>query len=346
MCKCPEGYAGNDCEITPCTTDPCLNGGTCSINGGTYVCACTDGFIGSNCQITPCSVEPCQNEGVCDISGSSYICICPDGYSGENCEITPCSVYPCINGGICSIDGSSFKCDCESGYSGDVCEITPCSGDPCQNGGTCSIDGSSFICYCENGFSGLSCEISTTTTTTTTTATTTEDPCKDCNTQCYPTPPPLIEHDDESDFGMHMPSANHETESPSYSEADVPSNNFFGFNHKDQWYCLSRYSSYCQGYLEDRLRSPKIIAENNELEIKIFPWSILFTDSKQTKGICSGVLISSRNILTSGLCSRKIFAGLSSADAAVGGITDFDNDERENWVVRVLERRYYHPGYK
>jgi hypothetical protein len=145
---------------------------------------------------------------------------------------------------------------------------------------------------------------------------------------------------------MHYASANDETESPSDLDAQVPSNNFFGFNHKDQWYCLSRDSSYCQWYLEDRLRSPKIIADNNELEITIFPWSILFTDNKQTKGICTGVLISSRNILTSGLCSRKIFAGLSSADAAVGGVTDFENDDREKWAVRILERRYYHPSYK
>jgi len=145
---------------------------------------------------------------------------------------------------------------------------------------------------------------------------------------------------------MHYPSANHETESPTSSSPQVPNDDFFGFDHKNQWYCLSRSESSCQAYLKENSRSPKIISDNNELEITIFPWSILFTDNKQTEGICSGVLISNRNVLTSGLCSRKIFAGLTTADAAVGGVVDFENDDRQKWDVKILERRFYHPDYK
>jgi len=143
---------------------------------------------------------------------------------------------------------------------------------------------------------------------------------------------------------MHFPSANLEAHSQ-ISADKVPSDDFFGFDHQGQWACLSRDQFSCNLYVQEKSRSPKIIGDNNDLEITIFPWSILFTDNKQTKGICSGVLISSRNVLTSALCSRKIFAGLTTADAAVGGVTDFENDDRQKWDVKVLERRFYHPDY-
>ena len=37
-------------------------------------------------KITPCSSNPCQNDGTCDVSGTSYICNCRWGYSGSKCE--------------------------------------------------------------------------------------------------------------------------------------------------------------------------------------------------------------------------------------------------------------------
>ena len=36
---------------------------------------------GSNCEITPCSTNPCQNNGVCRLSGSTYQCSCDSLYS-------------------------------------------------------------------------------------------------------------------------------------------------------------------------------------------------------------------------------------------------------------------------
>jgi hypothetical protein len=36
--------------------------------------------------VTPCSNDPCLSNGVCSISGSSYTCACDSGYSGTNCE--------------------------------------------------------------------------------------------------------------------------------------------------------------------------------------------------------------------------------------------------------------------
>ena len=158
-----------------------------------------------------------------------------------------------------------------------------------------------------------------------------------------------IEYRPEPPFDENSASANHETESPAAPSSDnVPSDpsDFFGFEHEGQWMCLSRDERICPFYSTSKTRSPKIIGESNSLEIDVFPWSILITDNKQTKTMCSGVLISSRNVLTSGFCARKIFAGLSTADAAVGGVNDFQADNRDDWDVKILERRYYHPEYK
>ena len=34
-----------------CLSDPCLNGGTCSVDGDDYECSCVNGFSGGRCQI-------------------------------------------------------------------------------------------------------------------------------------------------------------------------------------------------------------------------------------------------------------------------------------------------------
>lgn len=98
--------------------------------GNGYKCECPAGFSGTNCEITPCTAEPCENLGTCEVVGSSYQCTCKAGYSGDECEVTPCGrKSPCRNGGRCSpkappgeMFGNEFECSCRKLYTGEFCE--------------------------------------------------------------------------------------------------------------------------------------------------------------------------------------------------------------------------------
>ncbi|XP_038602347.1 lactadherin isoform X2 [Tachyglossus aculeatus] len=52
VCKCPDGYKGIHCQDNEneCSSQPCLNGGTCLDLDGDYACKCRSPFLGKTCK--------------------------------------------------------------------------------------------------------------------------------------------------------------------------------------------------------------------------------------------------------------------------------------------------------
>ncbi|XP_067851680.1 sushi, nidogen and EGF-like domain-containing protein 1 isoform X2 [Heptranchias perlo] len=80
-------------EIDECSSQPCLNGGTCKDGVDTFVCECQKEYTGSICEsvVNPCRLSPCGARGFCRSVNGSYVCTCKVGYSGKHCdtELTP-----------------------------------------------------------------------------------------------------------------------------------------------------------------------------------------------------------------------------------------------------------------
>uniref|UniRef100_A0A8C4HVR7 Sushi, nidogen and EGF-like domain-containing protein 1 n=1 Tax=Dicentrarchus labrax TaxID=13489 RepID=A0A8C4HVR7_DICLA len=149
-------------EINECLSQPCLNGGTCRNQLGSYQCECGDGFSGKRCQtdINECLSEPCKHGGTCEDQPGSYLCHCPQGLKGQNCEIEQdgCESNPCLNGGVCRGYRRNYLCVCKDGFFGNQLE-NPCVLQPCGNRGLCRSDRrGNYNCVCKTGHTGKDCE--------------------------------------------------------------------------------------------------------------------------------------------------------------------------------------------
>ena len=112
----------------------------------------------------PCSPNPCMNEGVCSVTGNGAVCACPWGWTGSRCEkcLTDCASNPCPSNKQCRAKfGGGYDCICPSDRKGPNCEYAndACDSNRCQNGGSCKLEiGGSFSCICAQPFDGAYCE--------------------------------------------------------------------------------------------------------------------------------------------------------------------------------------------
>jgi len=61
--------AGRYCEVTPCASQPCLNGGNCTDLVAGYRCTCPSSYTGLTCETRHCSAtNPCRKGGQCYFS--------------------------------------------------------------------------------------------------------------------------------------------------------------------------------------------------------------------------------------------------------------------------------------
>jgi hypothetical protein len=109
VCKCLQGYYGDDCSKPYCP-DNCSGNGICD-NGK---CICNNGFTGDNCGEKQC-LNDCNGNGIC----KEGVCICAKGYIDSDCK------GGCPNNctdeyhGVCV----SGKCQCKNGFEGIDCAL-------------------------------------------------------------------------------------------------------------------------------------------------------------------------------------------------------------------------------
>ncbi|XP_062602970.1 sushi, nidogen and EGF-like domain-containing protein 1 [Saccostrea cucullata] len=83
---------------TSCDPNPCRNGGTCKLLGGSLSCEC------------PLQGGYCKNSDQCCKWQASVECGCPPQWTGHYCDqlfLPPCRFNPCQNAGNCYL--SKFK---------------------------------------------------------------------------------------------------------------------------------------------------------------------------------------------------------------------------------------------
>jgi len=196
-CDCHPGWKGTWCGDAKksCVDEPCLAGGRCVNEYGTYRCECPSEKTGQWCHIVVnqtlgCNATgdaaPCQHGSICLETSQGYVCECPLAFQGRNCQyaLTDCvDQNPCDNGD-CVFDGARISCDCpkepvykQPFWSGDACSFQQLECDydpnafhhqvmlhahPCSGHGVCTLDreNNDWECFCESDYLGDRCSVS------------------------------------------------------------------------------------------------------------------------------------------------------------------------------------------
>ncbi|CAF3778690.1 unnamed protein product [Adineta steineri] len=173
MCLCSSGFGHFDCSIymgLSCSSNVCLNGGTCDHNSTNIQCICPVDFAGPRCEWTSvCSTNTCQNGGTCrQIAPTMAECLCQAGFTGPICSLRDsCATLPCKNGGGCTTlladtgnNWSAYRCICPPGFYGQNCDtvINSCSNMVCPAYKICTEQSTGPVCICKGNKIGTLCQ--------------------------------------------------------------------------------------------------------------------------------------------------------------------------------------------
>jgi hypothetical protein len=125
----PGGAAGGGGD-DPCDPNPCLNGGVCSDDAGSYACMCIDGYLGDRCQ-TLGVMEACTT--ACSTPGM------------RGCETAGQNCGPCLGTEVCNncdddgVNGADDTFACAQGRSARCTTLCGSTGSR-----TCALDCSGY----------------------------------------------------------------------------------------------------------------------------------------------------------------------------------------------------------
>ncbi|CAF0835817.1 unnamed protein product [Brachionus calyciflorus] len=117
----------NNFDMSNCLTN-CSNHGSCSKTGNKFSCQCFENFAGSSCEIDlrSCSSNPCLNNGTCvEEERNSFSCKCDLFYYGFYCQnkVNVCENETCSSNGQCYDIDNKPKCNCFYAYVGEKCDL-------------------------------------------------------------------------------------------------------------------------------------------------------------------------------------------------------------------------------
>ncbi|UMM39588.1 hypothetical protein L5515_016577 [Caenorhabditis briggsae] len=157
-CECPEGFTGNNCEISnsyrshpTCRDIRCQNGGACKLDAeGEPYCDCPEGFDAPFCEPkSGCTINPCQNGGTCQDADGQYFCHCTSGFGGVHCETLeePSTPIPTLG---------TFPSFTTSGI--DQSNLAEITCEDCVNSINCLETESGAVCVCQEEYFGQKCD--------------------------------------------------------------------------------------------------------------------------------------------------------------------------------------------